>query len=53
MFIKPPELFHGQSMQRPFFEGWYHKMSTKNNQTVVVIPGIFCLLYTSDAADDP
>ena len=41
MFIKPPELFHGQSMQRPFFEGWYHKMSTKNNQTVVVIPGIF------------
>ena len=41
MFIKPPELFHGQSMQRPFFEGWYHKMSTKNNQTVVVIPGIY------------
>ena len=41
MFIKRPELFHGKSGKRPFFEGWYHKMSSKDERSIVVIPGIY------------
>jgi len=41
MILKRPELYHGQSQKRPFFEGWYHKMSSKNGETFVVIPGIY------------
>lgn len=41
MFLKRPELFHGQSIKRPFFEGWYHKMSCVNGESIVIIPGIY------------
>ena len=41
MFLRGPELFHGQSIKRPFFEGWYHKMSCANGDTIVTIPGIY------------
>ena len=41
MILKRPELYHGQSQKRPFFEGWYHKMSSKNGETFVAIPGIY------------
>ena len=41
MILKRPELYHGQSQKRPFFEGWYHKMSTKNGESIVAIPGIY------------
>ena len=41
MFLKRPELYHGYLKKGPFFEGWYHKMSSKNGQTFVVIPGIY------------
>lgn len=41
MFLRRPELFHGQSIKRPFFEGWYHKMSCANGDTIVTIPGIY------------
>ena len=32
--------YHG-SNKRPFFEGWYHKMTTSKGETLVVIPGIY------------
>ena len=41
MILKRPEQFHGNSKKRPFFEGWYHKMSTSNGDTLVLIPGIY------------
>ena len=41
MFIKKPSNYHGQSNSKPFFEGWYHKMSTKNGESIVAIPGIY------------
>ena len=41
MILKRPELYHGQSQKRPFFEGWYHKMSSKKGETFVAIPGIY------------
>ena len=41
MIIKRPEQYHGNSKKRPFFEGWYHKMSTSNGETLVLIPGIY------------
>jgi len=40
MIIKSPEQYHG-SNKRPFFEGWYHKMTTSKGKTLVVIPGIY------------
>ena len=41
MIIKRPEQYHGNNNKRPFFEGWYHKMSTSNGETLVLIPGIY------------
>ena len=41
MIFKRPELYHGHSQKRPFFEGWYHKMSSKNGEAFVLIPGIY------------
>ena len=42
MFIKDPSEYHGNSNSKnPFFEGWYHKMSTNDGQSIVVIPGIY------------
>ena len=40
MIIKSPEQYHG-SNKRPFFEGWYHKMTTSKGETLVIIPGIY------------
>lgn len=41
MIIKRPEQYHGNSKKRPFFEGWYHKMSTEDGESIVLIPGIY------------
>ena len=41
MIIKRPEQYHGNNNKQPFFEGWYHKMSTSNGETLVLIPGIY------------
>lgn len=41
MILKRPEAYHGQSYRRPFFEGWYHKMSSKDGNSFVIIPGIY------------
>lgn len=37
-----PEGFHGRTRARPFFEGWYVKLVTKDlSQRWAVIPGVF------------
>ena len=41
MLIKKPEQYHGTSQKRPFFEGWYHKMSSASGESIVAIPGIY------------
>ena len=41
MIIKNPAQYHGASNKKPFFEGWYHKISTPNGQSIVLIPGIY------------
>ncbi len=41
MFLKRPEQYHGHLKKGPFFEGWYHKISSKDDQTFVMIPGIY------------
>jgi len=41
MLIKKPEQYHGTSQKRPFFEGWYHKMSSASEESIVAIPGIY------------
>ena len=40
MLIKKPEVFHGNHKKRPYFEGWYHKMSLENGKSLVIIPGM-------------
>ena len=41
MLIKKPEVFHGNNKKRPYFEGWYHKMSLENGKSLVLIPGMY------------
>ncbi|MGY8751066.1 MAG: tocopherol cyclase family protein [Fidelibacterota bacterium] len=41
MFIKKPEQYHGKSNKNPFFEGWYHKITTVHGKSIVIIPGIY------------
>lgn len=37
-----PEIYHGFNKKPPFFEGWYYKLISANEQTrFVIIPGIF------------
>jgi hypothetical protein len=37
-----PELYHGQVMSPPFFEGWYYKVvDTSGQQRFAFIPGVF------------
>lgn len=37
-----PEIYHGFKKKRPFFEGWYYKLVSADEQTrYAVIPGIF------------
>ena len=39
--IRHPDAYHGSHGQRPFFEGWYHKMVTKDGEAIAVIPGVY------------
>ena len=41
MLLLKPEAFHGNKSKRPFFEGWYHKLTTKSNKSLAIIPGIY------------
>jgi len=41
MLLKKPEAFHGSRNKSPFFEGWYHKLTTKGNKSLALIPGIY------------
>lgn len=41
MIIHNPSAYHGHKNKRPFFEGWYHKLTTKDNRSLVIIPGIY------------
>ena len=41
MVIRNPSAYHGNKNKRPFFEGWYHKLTTKNNRSLAIIPGIY------------
>ena len=41
MIIRNPSAYHGNKHKRPFFEGWYHKLTTKNNRSLAIIPGIY------------
>tara|TARA_B100000902_G_scaffold90409_1_gene94083 strand:- start:375 stop:1343 length:969 start_codon:yes stop_codon:yes gene_type:complete len=41
MIIRKPEEFHGYHNRKPYFEGWYHKMSTKDGSSIVLIPGMY------------
>lgn len=37
-----PEIYHGFNKKPPFFEGWYYKLISANEQTrFAIIPGIF------------
>ncbi|CAG8506004.1 1486_t:CDS:1, partial [Dentiscutata heterogama] len=37
-----PEYYHGDGIEKNFFEGWYFKTVSKdNNETFIVIPGIY------------
>jgi len=45
-----PEIYHGYNKKPPFFEGWYYKLiSGDENQRYAIIPGIF---KTYNAVDD-
>src|SRR6478735_1515663 len=40
--VRHPEAFHGRSIRRGFFEGWYVKLvSADRAQRWAVIPGVF------------
>ena len=41
MIIRNPSAYHGNKHKRPVFEGWYHKLTTKNNRSLAIIPGIY------------
>jgi len=41
MFLRDPSAYHGEKNKRPFFEGWYHKLVTSDDQSLVIIPGIY------------
>ena len=41
MFLRDPSAYHGEKNKRPFFEGWYHKLGTSDDQSLVIIPGIY------------
>tara|TARA_B100001245_G_scaffold201561_1_gene161667 strand:- start:1112 stop:2086 length:975 start_codon:yes stop_codon:yes gene_type:complete len=41
MIIRNPSTYHGHKNKRPFFEGWYHKLTTKDNRSLAIIPGIY------------
>ena len=38
---RKPEFFHGKDRSRPYFEGWYFKLSSPNDDfSLVIIPGV-------------
>lgn len=40
--ILHPERYHGNSGKRPFFEGWYFKLVSKDQRkSYIIIPGVF------------
>ena len=41
MLLRDPSSYHGEKNNRPFFEGWYHKMVMKEGQSLAIIPGIY------------
>ncbi len=41
MFLRDPSAYHGEKNKRPFFEGWYHKLVTDDDQSLAIIPGIY------------
>ena len=41
MFLRDPSAYHGGKNKRPFFEGWYHKLVTDDDQSLAIIPGIY------------
>tara|TARA_B110000116_G_C16752809_1_gene544237 strand:- start:56 stop:1048 length:993 start_codon:yes stop_codon:yes gene_type:complete len=36
-----PEAFHGSKSGSPYFEGWYHKIVSKDRRAIVIIPGMY------------
>lgn len=41
MLPRRPELFHGTDKSRPYFEGWYFKLSSTNDDfSMAIIPGV-------------
>ena len=36
-----PEAFHGVRSRSPYFEGWYHKIVSKDRKSIVIIPGMY------------
>ena len=41
MLLRDPSAYHGEKNNRPFFEGWYHKMVMNGGQSLAIIPGIY------------
>ncbi|MAR36128.1 MAG: hypothetical protein CMG19_04895 [Candidatus Marinimicrobia bacterium] len=41
MIIRHPSAYHGRKNKRPFFEGWYHKLTTISKKSLAIIPGIY------------
>ena len=41
MLLLKPQAYHGNKYGSPFFEGWYHKLTTKSNKSLAIIPGIY------------
>lgn len=40
--LRNPDLFHGRYQKPPYFEGWYFKnVSANENQRLAIIPGVF------------
>ena len=48
MIIRNPSAYHGHKNKRPFFEELYHKLTTKDNRSLVIIPGIYQSVQTNN-----
>ena len=45
MFLRDPSPYHGEKYKRPFFEGWYNKLVTDDDQSLAIIPGIYRSIF--------
>jgi len=45
MFLRDPSAYHGGKNKRPFFEGWYNKLVTDDDQSLAIIPGIYRSIF--------